>query len=237
MKNKGFFKKISRNYRDLIKDRGSKELLSKWIEPRMGNRVLDIGCGGIREFISANTQQYVGLDFSLPMLKEGDANIQKVCGDALFPPFKRGTFDTLLYRSVLHHLTGNKVEETEAYVKQALIEGRSLLKKNGTMIIVEPCIPPWLEKIERTFYFFVSIFCKLTHQPEVLIFSIHRLQEMLIACGFYTNSIYQVKDNRNKWRLVSPILGLPWLKIPLGLLPVCQVVFEAQRLVSTDAMK
>jgi hypothetical protein len=60
-----FFQEASTSYSDFIKARGSKEELRPWIEMRMGRRVLDIGNGGIRDFFSPATEQYVGLDFSL----------------------------------------------------------------------------------------------------------------------------------------------------------------------------
>jgi len=229
MKHKDFFEQVSKKYGDIIKARGSKEELGQWIKPRMGPKVLDIGCGGVRDFVSPNTQQYIGFDFSLSMLKKGDPSIQKICGNALTPPFKKEIFDTLFYRSLLHHLTGKKIKETEGQVKHALMEGWNLLKENGNLMVVEPCISRWLEKIERIFYFFVKIFCTLTKQPEILIFSSDRLKEILMECGYNNISILQVREGRKKWRLVSPIIGLPRLKIPLGLLPVCQVVLEAKK--------
>lgn len=229
MKHRAFFEQISKEYSNLIKTRGSRKELSQWIEPRMGFKVLDIGCGGVRDFVSPNTQQYIGLDFSLSMLKKGDSSIQKICGDALAPPFKKEIFDTIFYRSLLHHLTGKKIKGTEGQVKKALIAGQALLKEGGNLMVVEPCISRWMEKMERIFYFLIKMFCKLTQQPEVLLFSTQRLKEILMEVGFANISIFQVKEGRRRWRLGSPIIGLPWLKIPLGVLPVCQVVLEAKK--------
>jgi ubiquinone/menaquinone biosynthesis C-methylase UbiE len=224
-----FFQDVSTSYGDFIKARGSKEELRPWIETRMGRRVLDIGNGGIRDFISPVTQQYVGLDFSLSMLKQGGEGIEKVCGDALCLPFKRETFDTLFYRSMLHHLTEGGSGETEARVKQVLTESLRLLKKGGNVIIVEPCISPWLERLEKIFHFFVRIFFRVIQQPEVFIFSAEHLKKVLEESVFGEIFVRKVGIAGSRWRWVSPVIGLPKLKVPLALLPVNQVVLEAKK--------
>jgi len=223
-----FFENISTSYGDFIKARGSKEELRQWIETRMGRRVLDIGNGGIRDFISPVTQQYVGLDFSLSMLKQGDEGIEKVCGDALCLPFKKGIFDTLFYRSMLHHLAEGGGGENEARVKQALIEGLRLLKKKGNVIIVEPCISVWLERLEKILYFFVRIFFRVIQQPEVFIFSLEHLKKILEDFTFGEIFVRKVRVAGSLWRWVSPVIGLPKLKVPLVLLPVNQLILEVK---------
>ena len=225
----GFFQEASAGYSDFIKARGSKEELRSWIEMRMGRRVLDIGNGGIRDFFSPATEQYVGLDFSFSMLRLGGEGIEKVCGDALFLPFKKGIFDTLFYRSMLHHLAGVGDGEVEAEVKRALTEGLRLLKEQGNVIVVEPCIPPWLERVERILHFFLKIFFKMIQQPEAFIFSAERLQKVLEELVFGKIFVKKVKVAGSRWRWVSPVIGLPKLKVPLALLPVNQVILEATK--------
>jgi len=224
-----FFQEASTSYSDFIKTRGSKEELRPWIEMRMGRRVLDIGNGGIRDFFSPATEQYVGLDFSLSMLRQGGERIEKVCGDALFLPFKKGIFDTLFYRSMLHHLAGGRDGEVEAEVKRALTEGLRLLKEQGHVIIVEPCISPWLERLERILHFFLKIFFRMIQQPEAFIFSAERLQKVLEELVFGEIFVRKVRVSGSRWRWVSPVIGLPKLKVPLALLPVNQVILEAQK--------
>jgi len=224
-----FFQEASTNYSDFIKARGSKEELRPWIEMRMGRRVLDIGNGGIRDFFSPATEQYVGLDFSLSMLKQGDEKIEKVCGDALFLPFKKGMFDTLFYRSMLHHLAGGGSRKIEAEVKRALTEGLRILKGQGHVIIVEPCISTWLEGLERILHFVLRIFFRMIRQPEAFIFSSERLQKVLEELAFGEIFVKKVGVSGNRWRWVSPVIGLPNLKVPLALLPVNQVILEARK--------
>jgi ubiquinone/menaquinone biosynthesis C-methylase UbiE len=82
------------------------------VEPRIGKRVLDVGNGGVRRFHPPQTSCYVGIDFSLEMLKRGeDRTYNKVCGDASNLPFKERGFDTVLYFYILHHTWPKEVQK------------------------------------------------------------------------------------------------------------------------------
>jgi hypothetical protein len=58
------------------------------------------------------------------------------------------------------------------------------LEGKGNIMVVEPCLSEWLEKIERVCYFLIRIFCRIIHQPEVLLFSAKRLKKMLQDSGY-----------------------------------------------------
>lgn len=150
----------------------------------MGKRVLDVGNGGISDFFSPSTKLFVGLDFSLLMLKSGNGEVERVCGDALDLPFREEVFNTILYRSLLHHLTGERICETKAQVKRSLREGYFLLEKGGNVIIIDHCIPDWLEKIEKILYLFIKIFFMMVRQSEVFLFSVRSLCQILEESGF-----------------------------------------------------
>jgi hypothetical protein len=111
-------------------------------------------------------------------------------------PFKKEIFDTLFYRSILHHLAWEKVNETEVQVKQGLVEGYHLLEEKGNIIVIEPCISQRLEKIERVCYFLIKIFCQIIHQPEVLLFSAQRLRKMLKDSGYVQISEESIPPRR-----------------------------------------
>ncbi len=229
-KQQNFFQNVSDTYGDFVRERGSKEELRQRIEPRMGTWVLDIGNGGIRDFFSPATKRYIAVDFSLSMLRKGSKKMEKVCADASALPFKKEMFDTIFYRSMLHHLTGEKPDELDVHVKQALREGYPLLEEKGNVIVVEPCISRRLEKIERVCYFLSKIFFRIIRQPGVFLFSIEHLRKVLRESGYgQISETSMTRPRGNRWRLVSPVIGLPRLKVPFALLPVHQVVFEAKK--------
>jgi len=149
-----FFDRLSPQYQNLIRRKRFLEWMRPIIEPRMGGRVLDVGNGGIREFVSPRTSLYVGLDSSMEMLREGrDGSIEKVCGEAMRLAFKRGVFDTIFYQSLLHHLAEKSFKRTVEKVIFTLLQGAFCLKEEGKVMIIEPCLPRSLERAERIFFF------------------------------------------------------------------------------------
>jgi ubiquinone/menaquinone biosynthesis C-methylase UbiE len=85
-RNQRFFKKASSYYKKFIEAENSLPWMRMRmiVEPRMGKKVLDVGNGGVRGFNSSQTSLYVGLDFSLEMLKKDEnTSIYKVCGEAM----------------------------------------------------------------------------------------------------------------------------------------------------------
>lgn len=73
-------------------------------------RILEVGCGtgDLGLFVSKNSKEYVGIDFSLNSLKIAQKykkdKMQYVCSDAVFLPFKEKHFDVVLCSEVLEHI-------------------------------------------------------------------------------------------------------------------------------------
>ncbi|MEO2153910.1 MAG: class I SAM-dependent methyltransferase [Aquificota bacterium] len=114
--------------------------------PSKGEKVLDIACGTGILFpeLSKRFDYVVGLDYSLPMLKQaqkkGLKNTSLVRGDALKLPFKEETFSTVVISLGLRHFPD---------IETALREAHRVLKKEGTIHILEVGIPknPLLRKL------------------------------------------------------------------------------------------
>jgi hypothetical protein len=228
---RSFFGRVSSHYQQIIRTRGGLPWMRLIVEPLMGEKVLDVGNGGVREFSSPQTTLYVGVDFSLEMLKKGkDKNIHKVCGEAADLAFKTGSFDTIFYRSLLHHLAEKSVDETIQTVKSAIKQGGTCLKRNGNVIIIEPCLPTFLEKGERVLYFLLRIFFFFTKQPLVFLFSADTLVSALRKGGYREVRVWKADDHgRNRWKWISPTIGFPLLKIPRWLNPARSTVLEARK--------
>lgn len=71
------------------------------VEPLLAHiratRALDVGTGSGRyvPLLQATGASVLGVDFSLTMLKRGNAGPWRVCGDACRLPFRRGAFDLI----------------------------------------------------------------------------------------------------------------------------------------------
>lgn len=228
-----FFNKISFHFQNLIKKSeilNQVNIIKAIIEPRIGEKVLDIGNGGVRQFCPPQISFYVGVDFSLEMLKRGEGRTYyKVCGEAMNLPFKEGGFDSILYFYLLHHLAKGSIGTTIEEVKKALKEGSTCLKIGGNIIIGETCISSFLERVERTFFVILRAFLFFTKQPEVFFFSTETLTRILAECGYREIRTWKVsgeEENPRKW--VSISIGFPNLKIPRWMNPSRSMIFEAR---------
>jgi ubiquinone/menaquinone biosynthesis C-methylase UbiE len=196
----------------------------------MGERVLDIGNGGIRTFFSPQTSLYVGVDFSLEMLRRGEnGTYHKVCAEAMNLPFKEGGFDTILYLYSLHHLAKGSVGATVEEVKKALKEGSICLKTGGNVIIAETCFHSFLEKVEKALFFILRTLLFFTRQSEVFFFSAETLARILTECSYReikTWKFSREEENPQRWTPIS--IGFPFFKIPRWMNPSRTVIFEAR---------
>ena len=233
IRSRRFFSKISFHFQDLIKKSdilNQINIIKAVIEPRIGERVLDVGNGGVRQFCPPQTSFYVGVDFSLEMLRRGEnRTYNKVCGEAMNLPFKEGGFNSILYFYLLHHLAKGSIGATIEEVKKALKEGSTCLKAGGNVIITETCISSFLEKVERTFFSILRVFLFFTKQPEVFFFSAETLTRILAECGYGEIKTWKVsveEENPRKWVPIS--IGFPNLKIPRWMNPSRCMIFEAR---------
>jgi len=226
-----FFDKASEGYRERAASHVLYRKMKPIILPREGKKVLDIGNGGVDVFRSSRATFYVGLDLSLEMLKKAKGeNIHLVCGDALSLPFKQQVFNTVLYSSLLHHLTGRRVRDTIQRVRAALLQAHRCLDEEGNTLIIESCLPLFIETIERLSFLFLKIFSFLTGQPEALLFSEETLKKMMNECGYGEVKCYEVESEEKKpWEWTTLFMSLPFLKVPKFFVPATWVVLEGQK--------
>jgi len=236
IRNQRFFDNESSNFHDFTQNwkppnrieatDDSKDI----IEARLGERVLDVGNGGVRGLLPPQTSFYVGVDFSLEMLRGGNNRIyDKVCGEATNLPFKGKEFHTILYSYLLHHLAKESVGTSMEAVKKALREGSAFLKTGGNVIVKEICLPSFLEKIERAFFFILRILLFFTKQSEVFFFSAETLIQILTECGYREIRTWTpYREAGSPWRWVRISIRFPMLKIPRWLNPSRVMIFEAK---------
>jgi SAM-dependent methyltransferase len=236
VRNQKFFNDVSSHYHDVIKRRKPssriepKDDSKDIIEARLGERVLDVGNGGVRRFFPPQTSFYVGVDFSFEMLRGGsNKTYDKVCGEATNLPFKEKDFNTILYPYLLHHLAKESVGTSIEAVKKALREGSACLKAGGNVIITETCLPSFLERVERAFFFILRMLLFFTRQSEVFFFSVETLTQILKECGYGEIRTWNAyRDRGSPWTWVSISIGFPALKIPRWMNPSRVIIFEGK---------
>jgi len=130
--------------------------------------------------------------FQFGDVKKGrEGGIQKICGEATTLSFKKEVFDTIFHRSLLHHLAEKSVGRTMERVKTVLRHESTCLKREGNVMMIEPCLPVFLEWVERIFFFILRAVFFLTEQSEIFLFSAESLTRMLEESGYKEIKIWR----------------------------------------------
>lgn len=230
---KDFFNREASRYQQFIKGRDFVTFLKEKVNSHLKGRVLDVGSGRISDFEDGSFNYYVAMDISLAMLQglKPKGRIERVCGDARALPFREGAFDLLIYRSVLHHLNPNGMpkDEMERSLKELLIEARRVVKRDGKVLVIEPCFPPFLETVEHILTPFIRWVMRLLGLPYVFLFSYRRLTVLLKKGGWDSLRVTHIKGTGKSREWITPVLGLPHVKIPRGLSPSKVYLIEGSK--------
>jgi SAM-dependent methyltransferase len=228
-----FFDRESLRYRQFVKQRDFVPFLREKINPLLKGRVLDVGSGCIFDFDSERLDLYVAMDLSFGMLLglEQDGKVKAVCGDANHLPFREGFFDAVIYRAVLHHLNpeGKALREMKETVKRVFLEVDRILSRDGQILVIEPCFPAWLERIESALTPLIRWSMKRLGLPYVFLFSKKAFSDLLRKGGWRFLEIEPVQGGGRKWEWIVPVLGLPFIKIPRWASPSVVHLFRGRR--------
>jgi len=99
-------------------------------------RILDVGCGVGEAAIRAGEADYVGIDLSEALVREGQRRPGRrlAVADVTRLPFADGSFDRVCCMGVLHHLARDAIHP-------ALCEMARVLETGGEVALIEP--NPW----------------------------------------------------------------------------------------------
>lgn len=121
------------------------ELILDLLKPRRGEVILDAGCGtGVfTTDILASGSRVVGLDISLPMLKQAEKKLnglsfQIVLGNMLHLPFPEGSFDKVVSVTALEFIED---------AKEAAKELSRVARKGGIIVVATlNSLSPWASR-------------------------------------------------------------------------------------------
>ena len=190
-------------------------------------KVLDIGNGGAtpEEMLLPeqvrNLELFVGMDHSLSMLKRNPYQY-RVVGDGFDPPFKKGSFDTVMVWECLHHLGLTGSPASRKKLDGFLSQVGELLAPGGRLYIIEPTFPSWLEWLERAVFRSLFFLLGKSGTPtKAYIFS-RKIVEEIMTRRFDCEYLERVPMHRflgGRMKLYAPMIFLSWFKIPVGLMP------------------
>lgn len=185
---------------------------------KLEGTILDCGSGSglLLAFLSRNYDQVYGLELSLEMLKAGEKSgnaSRTLVGCAQMMGLKDNAFDLVICKASLHHARNPE---------QAIREIHRILKKDGSLIISEPCRDNFLwRKIGRTYTKLSKGFSGHHH-----LFRTRQIKELLTRNGF------EIQRSRYFGLIGFPLCGAAHQFPVMNLLPFNQ--FLARLLVKID---
>ncbi len=129
--------------------------LSGYVQPRAGEKVLDIGCGpgDVLHFLPA--VEYVGLDLSPDYIDAARKRFGErgrfLCSDVGLATLERelGTFNLVMATGVLHHLDDERAVKLFALAREALAPGGRLMTYDGCFVPEQSRVARWLLRRDR----------------------------------------------------------------------------------------
>jgi SAM-dependent methyltransferase len=135
-------------------DRVNREFVERYVRPREGESILDVGCGPGDVFALMPQIRYVGIDFSEDYIqfarRRFGARATFFCGDIKqLVGHEIGSFDAVLAMGVIHHLGDEEA--------RGMLEGvRGSLKCGGRFVSYDPCftepqhpVARWIHQHDR----------------------------------------------------------------------------------------
>jgi SAM-dependent methyltransferase len=134
----------------------AKVLVGQYIQPRVGCRILEIGCGPGTIAGYLPDSEYVGFDVSskyIEMAKKRFPQAQFVCARvSQFSLAKQQSFDVVLALGILHHLDDREARQLFQVAYDALESGGKLITFDGVWTNDQSPVARWLLARDRGEY-------------------------------------------------------------------------------------
>jgi SAM-dependent methyltransferase len=135
-------------FQDLLAGTAARRrLVSEFIQPRKGERVIELGCGAGSILRFLGDVSYLGIDENPAQIARA-RRLNRGLGAFAAGDFKQaaeqhsGTFDLVLCLGFLHHLDDNRADEV-------LSLAHDLLAPGGRMVAIDPAFTPDQARIAR----------------------------------------------------------------------------------------
>ena len=154
---------------------------AKALNGELSGRVLDVGSGGVFNYDVAKTTRMIAVDYAVQAinLNKLPPRVDLVQGDGTRLPFADGSFDCVVMQFLIHHLALRDHRLTVGNVNQCLQECTRVVREGGKILIVESCVPGYMERVERVLYPMTRQVLELAGQPMVFQFSLKTLGQLL----------------------------------------------------------
>ncbi|MDY6834249.1 MAG: methyltransferase domain-containing protein [Chloroflexota bacterium] len=190
------------------------QLLIDELNPREGDRILDVGTGtgrlGLQLSGLVPNGLMTGIDSGYGMLRVAKEKIQKldlknvliVRGRSEDLPFASQSFDAACFMLSLHHFTSPK---------QSMEEIHRILKNSGRLVSLDPILNDVQDEKEKTLVNLIEEAFQMAHGAEFRFFTVSQLTTLYELAGFSINSseVYEFPFRDCQTRAIP--MGPHWL--------------------------
>lgn len=197
-------------------DRNAAAILNREITGRV------LAVGGLWDHFERNSTvtALTVLDLTAEMLVSySTADACALHGDLFEIELTPGSFDTVVFPLMLHHVARGSWDECERRVHEALARASSSLTPEGRILIYEYCPAPWLRRAQRVALPLTRRLLAHNGQPLVVMHSLDFYRSALTAaCGGAKVLPITARPPR-PWTWYPIFMSSRWLRIPIGLYP------------------
>lgn len=190
-------------------------LLQGRFEP--GQVILDVGCGPYLPYKRPAGVFVIGLEPSLPSIRENHQVDLGVCGTATNIPLPDHSIDLAVAFYSIHHMVGQKVRENDQIVEKAFSELARVIKASGTLMVFE--MTPWrlFAALQRVVW---NQARRLLGGKLDMYFRSRQSMTALGRVAFPSATLEVIDFGVSPFETFPPIFSLPWLRLPKLLYPL-----------------
>jgi ubiquinone/menaquinone biosynthesis C-methylase UbiE len=176
-----------------------------------GQVILDVGCGPQLPYQKPSGVFAIGLEPSIPSIRENKQVDLKVSGTATHIPLPNHSVDIAVAFYSVHHMVGATIAESDTIVQKAFSEMGRVIKPGGSLFVFE--MSPWRP--------FAALQRLLWNQARrwlgAKLDMYFRSAQSMFAFGHlvFPNGSLEIIDFRYPpFKALPPVFSLPWLYIP-----------------------
>jgi len=174
------------------------------INKQIKGNVLDVGSGGILNYDITKAKKVFLVDITTANKERATENIIFVNSDIRKLGIKTQQVDIVIMQHLLHHLADNTLQKTLKNLEEGFKETQRVVKRGGKIMIVEGCVPPTLDYLQRVLFpLNKRLYRWLFSFPMVLQYSKEKITMELKKAGFDIESVEVIQDGD-----ILPIFGL-----------------------------